>query len=110
MLNSILAAAGIPSRDGSSPAELPANTVVYVFDSVSVDGPDRVSGMNTAPYIASHQVHLEMYSPTVDTPSESALEKQLLINGLLFTKSAREWAPSVQRYLTVYELTYTTKI
>lgn len=110
MMHDILAAAGLSSRDGSSPKTLPANTVVYVFDTCTLDGPDRVPGMDTAPYIASHQVQLEMYSPQPDPESESALEKQLLINGLLFTKSAREYAFNVQRYLTTYELTYTTKI
>lgn len=110
MINDVITAAGLPVRDGSSPKGLPANTVVYVFDSFSVDGPDRVPGMESFPAIARHLAQLEMYAPQPDSASESALEKQLLINGLLFTKSAREWVPSVQRYLTAYELTYTTKI
>lgn len=110
MINDILTAAGLSSREGSSPKALPANTVVYVFDSFSLDGADRVPGMDCVAAIARHQVQLEMYAPQPDPASELALEKQLLINGLYFTKSAREWVPAVQRYLTAYELTYTTKI
>ena len=110
MISDIIAAAGIPHRSGSSPKELPAHTVVYVFDSFSLDGADRVPDMDCVAAIARHQVQLEMYAPQPDPATELALEKQLLINGLYFTKSAREWVPGVQRYLTEYELTYTTKI
>lgn len=110
MISDIITAAGIPHRSGSSPAELPAHTCVYVFDTVKLDGPDRVPQPSAFPCVALHTVRLEMYEPKEDDAAEAALEKQLLASGLLFTKSDREWLSAVQRYAVNYDLTYTTKI
>lgn len=110
MIYDALNAAELLYRCGSSPVELPAGTIVYVFDTLNLDGPDRVPSTEPMPAIARHQIRLEMYSPNTDPNSESALEKQLLIAGLLFTKSPREWLSNVQRYLVAYELSYTAKI
>ena len=110
MMDSIVTAAGIPHRSGSSPADLPVHTCVYIFDTIKLDGPDRVPQSSSFPCVAFHSVHLEMYEPKEDDASEAALEKQLLLNGLLFTKSDREWLANVQRYAVNYDLTYTTKL
>lgn len=110
MIRDVVAASGLLSRSGSSPADLPAKPIVYIFDTVTLDGPDRLSYDAPPPAIARHQVRLELYAPREDDEAESALEKQLLLAGLLFTKSPREWVPAVQRYSVVYELSYTLKI
>ena len=60
--------------------------------------------------VAAVNVALICPQSTATNINNVALEKQLLINGLYFTKAAREWVPAVQRYLTAYEITYTTKI
>ena len=110
MIYDILTAADIPYHSGSSPADLPASTVAYVFDTTSLDGPDRTGRQSTAmPCVAKHQIRLELYEPQEDPNSEAALEKHLLMSGLLFTKSPREWQSNVQRYLVTYELSYTSK-
>jgi hypothetical protein len=111
MIHDILTAAALPHRDGSSPANLPAKTFVYVFDTVTLDGPDRTGNQIEAmPCIAKHQVRLEMYSPEADPASEAIFETQMLCSGLLYTKTPREWVPSVQRYLVTYNTNYTLKI
>ena len=111
MIKEILTASGLQHRRGSSPARLPGSTIVYYFDDVELEGPDRVTPPTAAglPCIYHHDVRLELYALQEDPAAEAALEAQLRARGLAFVKYEREWLTNVQRYLTEYELTYTTK-
>lgn len=111
MVKQILTASGLQHRQGSSPKRLPDSTVVYYFDDVELDAPDRVTPATAAglPCIYHHDVRLEVYEPQADPAAEAALEAQIRARGLAFTKYDREWLPSVQRYLVNYEMSYTTK-
>ena len=111
MVKEILTASGLQHRRGSSPKRLPDSTVVYYFDDVELDAPDRVTPSTAAglPCICHHDVRLEVYEPQADPAAEAALEAQIRARGLTFKKYDREWLQSVQRYLVNYEISYTTK-
>ena len=110
MIKNILTASGLPYRQGWFPS-MPAESCVVYTDDVEVDGPDRVAPATAAglPCIYHHDVRLELYAIQADPAAEAALEAQIVATGLTFVRYDREWLRDVKRYVTVYELTYTTK-
>ena len=103
MVSEILAAAGINTRR-SRFIKPPAGTYAVFFDNIDAQGAD-----NMAPRIFKHSVTVELYEPKPDNAAVSALEAQLGIYGVHWTKQDRLWIQSEQMYQTVYEFTYTTK-
>ena len=102
MIKTILKATGVPFWQGRSPSP-PAETYAIYFDDVTADGPD---GYNR---IFTHDVMVELYEPTHDDASESAVEAELNARGIPWTKQARYWLDSVRRYQVVYEFAYIEK-
>lgn len=103
MVSEILAAAGINTRR-SRFIKPPAGTYAVWFDNIDTAGPDHM-----APRIFTHNVTVELYEPKPDNAAVAALEVQLGVYGLNWTKQDRIWIQSEQMYQTVYEFTYTTK-
>ena len=103
MVNEILNAVGLPYRAARFP-DPPAAFVVY-FDEVETDGPD---GYNM---IFRHGVMVEVYAPTqtAAAEAEAAIEAELDVRGLPWTKQACYWLKQIQRYQVVYEFDYTEK-
>lgn len=102
MIEEILRAANIPGEEARFPDPPPVTYAVW-FDDVSTDGPD---GMNR---IFTHNVTIELYEPTKDDAAETALEAELNTRKLRWTKQARYWLSSVQRYQVIYEFSYIVK-
>lgn len=106
MIKTVLTAAGIPHRPARFP-DPPRGTYAVYFDDVEVDGPDRLAP--GVPFIARHDVTVELYEPTQDDAAEAALEAQLIAQGLPWTKQARYWLDDIRRYQVIYEFSYTKK-
>lgn len=102
MIDEILTAAGLNHKETRF-VRLPEGTHAVWFDDVTTDGPD---GYNR---IYTHDVTVELYEPKPDPTAEAALEAELDVRGLPWTKQARYWLDDVQRYQVVYEFTYYTK-
>ena len=109
MIEIILTASGLPFRESFFP-RLPAETCVVYQEDVELDGPDAVTPPDGGlPCICHHDVLLELYALKADPKAEAALETAIRARGLTFKKYSREWVPIVQRYMTNYELSYTSK-
>lgn len=106
MIKQILTAADIPAQPGRFPDPPAASYAIY-FDDVEVEGPDPVLGV--MPRIYHHDCTVELYELTQDDAVEAALEAELLARGLSWTKQARYWLVSIQRYQVIYEFSYTSK-
>lgn len=102
MINDILDAAAIPNWPARCPAPPPGTYAIY-FDGITTDGPD---GINR---IFFHDAMVELYEPTQDDAAEAELEAELNTRGLRWTKQARYWIASIQRYQTIYEFSYIVK-
>lgn len=103
MTEEVLKAAGVPfqpARYPNPPAEL---TYAVYFDDVTADGADLSNDIFT------HDVTVELYEPEQDPAAEAAVEAQLNARGIPWTKQARYWLESIQRYQTVYEFSYKSK-
>lgn len=105
MIDDILTASGIsyrPSRYLNPPAE----TYAIYFDEQDTDGADFAA---EAPVIASHTVTVELYEPKQDPAAEAAIEAAIRAKNLLWTKEARYWLQSVQRYQVIYTFNFIEK-
>lgn len=60
--------------------------------------------------IKQNNFTIELYESIPDEEAEKRIEKQLIINGLAFTKSEREFVQSEQLYQTIYEFTHLEKM
>lgn len=110
MVNEILEAVNIPFRETRFP-DPPASAYVIFMESRTVDTADRVpvvSG-NRLPGVETCDVTIELYAPTRDRGTETAIEEQLLAHGLSWTKQEAYWLEKIQRYQTIYEFTYYEK-
>ena len=107
MINEILTAAGVTNRQGRF-IRPPAETYAVYFDDISMEGADRV-GHARLPRIYHHTVRVEVYEPTPDDKTETAIEAELDAWGLIWDKQDRYWLQDVQRYQVIYELSYTSK-
>lgn len=103
MADEILTAAGVLHRQARF-VRLPDETHAVWFDDVSADGPD---GYNR---IFTHDVLIELYSVKLDPNAEAAIEAELDERGIHWEKQAAYWLDDVQRYQTIYEFTYISKI
>lgn len=110
MIKEILTAAGVLHRQGRFPKP-PADTYAVYFDDVSTDGADPIcpSTPGGLPRVYHHDVRVELYEPKPDDEKEAAIEAELDVRGLPWTKEDRYWLQDVQRYQVLYEITYTTK-
>ena len=104
MIKQILAAAGIPARQGRYINPPGSTYAVYFDDTDTLSGPDPVPG---APLLVSHSVTVELYESTKDDASEAAMESALIAQGLHWTKQDRYWLQNVQRYQVIYEFDFT---
>ena len=102
MINKILNVTTIPHRQSRFP-DPPKVTYAVWFDDVEASGAD---GHNC---IYAHVATIELYEPSKDNDAEAAVEKALNAQGIPWTKQARYWLDSVQRYQTIYEFTYYEK-
>lgn len=104
MINSILTEWGRPFRETCYPSKLPAETCAVFLDDVEMDGAD---GLNLLAY---HNITVELYEPRPDPAAEADFEAILNARGRPWTKQARYWLQSLQRYQVIYEFSYITKI
>lgn len=102
MIEEVLSASNIPASESRFPDPPPVTYAVW-FDDVSTDGPDGINRIFT------HDGTIELYEPTKDDAAETTLEAELNARKLRWTKQARYWLSSVQRYQVVYEFSYTQK-
>jgi hypothetical protein len=110
MIRDILSAAGVEYAQGRF-IRIPTGTHAVYFDDVEVETADPVA-LQTGelmPRIYHHTVTVEVYEPTPDDVTESAIEAELNARGLPWTKQDRYWLKDLQRYQTIYEITYHTK-
>ena len=103
MTETMLNAAGIPNRETRFPSPPPGTYAVWMED-ITADGPD---GFNR---IFTHDATVEIYASAPDPKAEADFEQQLDANGIRYEKQARHWLQTEQRYQTVYDYTYITKI
>lgn len=102
MIKTIMDAARVPFRE-SRFIKPPAGTYAVFMDDMETDGPD---GMNR---IFTHNITLEVYEAKPDDKIETAIEDALDAQGLHYTKQARYWLQTEQRYQVIYEFTYIIK-
>lgn len=108
MIKEILSAAGVEYAQGRF-LRMPAGTHAVYFDDIEVTTSDRVESAVGLPRIYKHNVSVELYEPTPDDATETAIEAELDAHGLEWTKQDRYWLKDLQRYQTVYEFSYTNK-
>lgn len=110
MINDILTAAGVEFAQGRF-LRLPDGTHAVYFDDIEMDAPDRTNtpGREVLPRIYHHNVTVEVYEPTPDDDTETAIEAELDARGIPWSKQDRYWLKDLQRYQTVYEFDYTSK-
>lgn len=102
MIEEILSASSIPGSESRFPDPPPVTYAVW-FDDVSTDGPDGINRIFT------HNGTIELYEPAKDDAAETTLEAELNARKLRWTKQARYWLSSVQRYQVIYEFSYIVK-
>ena len=102
MIKTIMDAARVPFRE-SRFIKPPAGTYAVFMDDMETDGPD---GMNR---IFTHNITLEVYETKPDDKAEAAIEAALDAQGLHYTKQARYWLQTEQRYQVIYEFSYIIK-
>lgn len=110
MVNEILTAAGVEHSRGRFPKKPDVNYAVY-FDNIGVEAADRVTPSASAglPRIITHDVSVELYEPIQDDAIEAAIEAELDVRGLSWTKQDRYWLDKEKLYQVVYEFNYITK-
>lgn len=108
MIEEILTVAGILHQRGRF-LRMPDETHAVYTDDVSSSGADRLPSQSGIPRIYTHDVMVELYEPKPDDRAEKAIETELDLRGLNWTKQDRYWLNDVQRYQVIYEFSYTTK-
>lgn len=103
MIEEILTATGMPHRQSHFPVRFPDETCAVWLDDITADGPD---GYNR---IFTHNVTVELYAAKIDPEAEATLEAEFNARGLHWEKQSAYWLRDVQRYQTIYEITYTIK-
>lgn len=107
MIREILTATGVEYAQGRF-IRMPEGTHAVYFDDIEVETVDPVAS-EVMPRIYHHNVTVEVYEPTPDDASETAIEAELDARGLPWTKQDRYWLKDLQRYQIVYEFEYTSK-
>lgn len=110
MIKELLTAANVEHAQGRF-LRMPAGTYALYFDDLEVESADRIATIpdNGLPRIYRHNVTIELYEPIQDDVAEGAIESELDARGLEWTKQDRYWLKDLQRYQTVYEISYTSK-
>lgn len=111
MIKTMLKAAGILYPEEERFLRLPEETFADIFDDIDSDGADPVPGLATAGVgrIYAHDARIEVYETLSDAAKKAALEAEMDARGLPWSKTDTVWLDTTQRYLTVYEFTYTEK-
>lgn len=111
MVNEILTAAEVEYAQGHF-IRIPAGTHAVYFDNIETDVADPVTplGVSGLPRIYKHNVTIELYAPLPDEEKETAIEAELDIRGIPWSKQDRYWLKDLQRHQTVYDFSYTSKI
>ena len=102
MINEILTSLGMPYKETQF-LRPPNKTYAVYFDDVTTDGPDGVNRIFT------HNITVEVYELSPEPTVEAALESELNLRGIRWTKQARYWVQDAQRYQVIYEFSYITK-
>lgn len=104
MINTIMQAAGIPSRRTRYPS--PPTTAYAVYHGgVTTDGPDGINAIFTHDYT----VELYTHNPEEADTAEANMEKALNDAGKAWSKQDRYWLQSEQLYQTIYEFSHIEK-
>lgn len=88
MVKEILTAAGIKER-GSRFVKPPADTYAVWGDDIATEGPDGMP-----PRIFFHTITVELYALRPDPAAEAALEAEMSVRALHWTKQSRYWIQS----------------
>lgn len=102
MIHDIMKASGIKYREARYMPPLPS-TYAVLMDDVTAGGADGINCIYT------HGITVELYEAKPDPSSEAAIEAALDAAGLAWTKQARYWLETEQRYQVIYEFTYQEK-
>ena len=93
-----VAETAFPPRDEKGrPTILPSSYIIFL-DEIDVDGCDEFN------LYSAHNLTIERYSPKGDNRK---LENFLWKSGLHFKRTPKQWLPSEQLFLTVYDITDT---
>lgn len=102
MVNEILTATGLPYKE--SRFLTPPNTTYAIYnDSVDRRGGDYIN------LLSQHDVSIELYEYAPDPDAEKAIEDQLDLRGIEYSKESRFWIQAEQLYQVVYDFNYTQK-
>lgn len=102
MVNEILTATGLPYKE-SRFLKPPTTTYAIFNDSVDRRGGDNIN------LLSQHDVSIELYEYDPDPDAEKAIEAQLDIRGIEYSKESRYWIQSEQLYQVVYDFNYIQK-
>lgn len=102
MVNKILTATGIPYKE-SRFLKPPKTTYAIYNDAIDRRGGDDIN------LLSQHDVTIELYEYTKDPEAEKAIEDQLDLLGIEYSKEPRYWIHEEQLYQVVYDFTYFLK-
>ena len=102
MVNEILTATGLPYKE-SRFLKPPTTTYAIFNDSVDRRGGDYIN------LLSQHDVSIELYEYAPDPDAEKAIEDQLDMRGIEYSKESRYWLQVEQLYQVVYDFTYIQK-
>ena len=102
MVNEILTATGLPYKE-SRFLKPPTTTYAIFNDSVDRRGGDNIN------LLSQHDISIELYEYAPDPDAEKAIETQLDIRGIEYSKESRYWIQSEQLYQVVYDFNYIQK-
>lgn len=102
MVNEILTATGLPYKE-SRFLTPPKTTYAIYNDSVDRRGGDNIN------LISQHDISIELYEYAPDPDAEKAIEDQLDLRGIEYSKESRFWIQAEQLYQVVYDFNYIQK-
>lgn len=102
MVNEILTATGLPYKE-SRFLTPPKTTYAIYNDSVDRRGGDNIN------LLSQHDVSIELYEYAPDPDAEKAIEDQLDLRGIEYSKESRYWIQAEQLYQVVYDFNYIQK-
>lgn len=102
MVNQILTATGLPYKE-SRFLKPPKTTYAVYMDAIERRGGDNIN------LLSQHDVSIEVYEYSKDPDAEKAIEDQLDLLGIEYTKEPRYWLQTEQLYQVVYDFSYVEK-
>ena len=102
MINKILDPTGLPYKE-SRFLTPPKSTYAVYMDAIERRGGDNIN------LVTQHDISIEVYEYSKDPDAEKAIEDQLDLLGIEYTKVPRYWLQTEQLYQVVYDFSYVEK-